>query len=48
MPIKLFVDRDFQQQKKLYIYIYIYICRVTVFWLGLVTDGNLGPADPVQ
>ena len=44
MPIKLFVDRDFQQQKKLY----IYICRVTVFWLGLVTDGNLGPADPVQ
>ena len=23
-------------------------CRVTVFWLGLATDGDLGPADPVQ
>ena len=45
MPIKLFVDRDFQPKKK---NIYIYICRVTVFWLGLVTDGDLGPADPVQ
>ena len=30
------------------IYIYIYICRVTVFWLGLATNGDLGPTDPVQ
>ena len=24
------------------------ICRVTVFWLGPVTDGDLGPANPLQ
>ena len=28
--------------------IYIYICRVTVFWLGLATNGDLGPTDPIQ
>ena len=26
----------------------IITCKVTVFWLGLLTDGDLGTADPVQ
>ena len=32
----------------IYIYICVCVCRVTVFWLGPATNGDLGPTEPVQ